>query len=80
MNSRRWTSTTVRNRATNVPVAEDPELDARLRRELAEVGRSNFFEAVKYSRQQRADLLQIADDIQRARKDAARPARKTASG
>ena len=53
---------------------EDGEADAQLRRELAALGLTELFDAVKYSRQQQADLRRIAANIRRARKDAANPA------
>jgi hypothetical protein len=59
-------------------MSDDGEADARLRRELAAVGRSRFFEVLRYARQQRTDLLQIAADILLARKEAARAARRRA--
>ena len=68
------------NRRTKPPMPDEGEPDARLRRELAAIGRSEFFEVVKYSRQQRADLLGIAADIRRARREAARAAPRAARG
>jgi hypothetical protein len=52
------------------PMADDDEADAQLRRELAALGWTELFDAVKYSRQQQADLRRIAANIRRARKDA----------
>jgi hypothetical protein len=49
---------------------DEGEADARLRRELAALGWPELFDAVKYSRQQQADLRRIAANIRRARKDA----------
>ena len=59
-------------------MSDDGEVDARLLRELAEVGRSEFFEIVRFARQQRADLLRIAADMQRAHRAAAIAARRRA--
>jgi hypothetical protein len=61
-----------------MPMSDDGEADARVRRELAAIARSKFFEVGRYARQQRADLLRIAADTQRARKEAARAARRSA--
>jgi hypothetical protein len=52
------------------PMPDDAEADAQLRRELAALGWPELFDAVKYSRQQQADLRRIAANIRRARKDA----------
>jgi hypothetical protein len=51
-------------------MADDGEADAQLRRELAAVGWTELFAAVKYSRQQQAVLRRIAADIMRGRKEA----------
>jgi hypothetical protein len=61
-----------------MPMSDESEVDARVRRELAAVQRSKFFEVGRYARQQRADLLRIAADTLRTRKEAARAARRRA--
>jgi hypothetical protein len=61
-----------------MPMSDEGAADARVRRELAAVERAKFFEVGSYARQQRADLLRIAADTLRARKEAARAARKRA--
>jgi len=58
------------------PMADDGEADAQLRRELAALGCTELFDAVKYSRQQQADLRRIAAGITRRRKDAAEAANR----
>jgi hypothetical protein len=52
------------------PMPDDGEADAQLRRELDALGCTELFDAVKFSRQQQADLRRIAAEITRARKDA----------
>ncbi len=60
-----------------IPMFDEGAADARVRRELAAVERSKFFEVGSYARQQRADLLRIAADTLRARKEAARATRRS---
>jgi acyl-CoA reductase-like NAD-dependent aldehyde dehydrogenase len=70
----------VTNGRKKLPTSDESAADARVRRELAAVGRSEFFEVLRYTRQQRADLLRIASDMLRAHKGAAMAAQKRARG